>query len=52
MVNYAGTLLFYGAILDEFSHQHQLQSIKKDTLFDAQLAFFVQNRCRFKEYFS
>ena len=38
----AGTAPFIGAILDEFSEQHQLQNIKSTT-FNAQLTHFGAN---------
>ena len=42
--NDAGTAHYKGAIWDKFSEQHQHQSIKKRTIFDAQLALFGANK--------
>ena len=41
---FAETVPSYSAIWDEFSKQHWHQSIKKGTIFNAQLALFNANK--------
>ena len=44
-------LIIKGAILVEFSEQHQNQSIKKSAKFNAQLALsWLRLRCRFNAH--
>ena len=41
---YVGTATSIGGIWDEFSEQHPQQSLKKSTIFNAELAFFGANK--------